>query len=196
MWKVRLKLYGALLGCPLAAYLVGHFSGDYFRPWLLLHLGVVLELAGIGRVLFEVSATAKKYGRPTILQILGLKKRVATVRSFGVAISQEASVSMKVTRGRNPQTIDDRIRFLEEDVKTLGASLEAHKEATGKDVAALRTADREAKEALEKAIVTLKEELREVASGGVESEYWWAVLFAAGLVLTNYYQWLADHLFG
>jgi hypothetical protein len=186
MGNVQLKLYASLVGCPLVTVLIAWLAPIGYRSDILLGIGVVLELAGIGRVLIEVSDTAAKYGRLTILQALGLKKPKPIVMEAAAGISMEVSMAMQMHVIRNPQSIDERIRFLEEDLKALESTLKDHREATDKSLTELRTADQEAKAALERAIFTLKEELKDVASGGIESEYWWAVLFAAGLVLTNY----------
>lgn len=138
------------------------------------------------RLGWELDATARKHGEPGLLERLRLRRRTTLVAMGKATMEMSSSGSANLTVLRNPTTLEDRVRYLEEDVLALRNDLRRAREQHQKDVDVLRSTIREQRDALAHDISNVRAELKEAAIGGINSDYWWSVLLLFGLVLTNY----------
>jgi hypothetical protein len=177
---------GSFLSCAAVTVGLGYALPDEWVSFGLLTFGVLLEVAAFVRLGWELESTARKHGEPGLLERLGLHKHATRIAVGNATISISSSGSANLTVSRNPTTLEDRVRYLEEDVRALQRDLRDAREQHQKDVGLLRTTIRKQKEALEQDVRNVQAELKEAAIGGINSEYWWSVLLLFGLVLTNY----------
>jgi hypothetical protein len=157
----------------------------------ILSVGMAFECAAIVRIVVELDAAAKKYNEPRILEALGLVRRKPRHVELKADMGSYATVTINATVVREAKTLEQRIEFLEGDVRALQGAIAdvrlKHDEHT-KQVRELEAAQ---KQALAKAVAEMKAELKDVAVGGIRTDYWWSVLLLGGLVLTNYNEQIA-----
>lgn len=191
MKDIRLRFYGSILGCIGVAVLLGYVLPAGWKPFGLLTWGVALEFAALARILVDVSEASRLHGKPGLLTLLGLRRAEPRIQEAVGHARMGATLTGTLEGIRSPQNLEDRVRYLEDDVKALTSTLVTARKAIEAELKRLQRVDQIHTETLQKAIGDIKGQLKEMATGGIEAEYWWVVLLATGLILTNYNEQIA-----
>jgi hypothetical protein len=186
MKDLRLWFYGSIVASLGAAFLAAWLLPVASKSIGLLSLGVFFEFGAIGRVAWELDATAQKHGEPGLLERLKLRKAKPRFVELSASFEASSSVTANLTVTRNPTSLEERVRYLEADLAALQSDVRKVRDEHRKTVDELRAADREHRGALGRAVAEIKAELKDAAVGGIDTDYWWSVFLVVGLVLTNY----------
>jgi len=189
-WHLLVALLSVVLGTALVGFL-------FQTKMAFLNVGVVCEVLGLWKTLTAMNDNAKAFGRPGFWERL-LAEEGPRIAEGGANVAiGPFTVSGRGWVGQptfGTPSVVDRLTALEKKTVELEQEIAASNDRSADLEKKLKVSLAREKTERQSAILEVRAKLEEVTVDGLDDEYPWIVVLLWGLLLTNYNEWLAEHL--